>query len=108
LYGIQQSEKTLSDSTTSAQEQALHLSWLIHLIGDVHQPLHCCSLFNSDYPTGDKGGNSFFIKPATKGIPLHSFWVHQEGSRHHSQDRDDHDASGECHLPEDGQEIAGF
>jgi hypothetical protein len=31
-------------------------------------------LFTSEYPTGDKGGNSFFIKPATRGIPLHSFW----------------------------------
>jgi hypothetical protein len=74
LYGIQQSEKALADSTTPAQERAVYLSWLIHLIGDVHMPLHCCSLFTSEYPTGDKGGNSFFIKPATRGIPLHSFW----------------------------------
>jgi hypothetical protein len=36
-------------------------------------PLHCCSLFTSEYPAGDRGGNSFFIKPATRGIPLHSF-----------------------------------
>jgi hypothetical protein len=26
------------------------------------------------YPAGDKGGNSFYIKPATRGISLHSFW----------------------------------
>jgi hypothetical protein len=50
------------------------LSWLIHLIGDEHMPLHCCSLFSSEFPIGDKGGNSFFIKAAAKGIPLHSFW----------------------------------
>lgn len=24
--------------------------------------------------TGDKRGNLFFIKPSTRGIPLHSFW----------------------------------
>jgi hypothetical protein len=52
----------------------VYLSWLIHLIGDVHMPLYCCSLFTSEYPTGDKGGNFFFVKPGTRGIPLHSFW----------------------------------
>jgi hypothetical protein len=31
-------------------------------------------LFTSEYPTGDKGGNSFFVKPGTRGIALHSFW----------------------------------
>jgi hypothetical protein len=61
-----------------AAKRELHLSAVealqIHLIGDVHMPLHCCSLFTSEYPTGDKGGNSFYIKPAARGIPLHSFW----------------------------------
>jgi hypothetical protein len=74
LYGIGQCEKALADTKASAEERAVYLSWLIHLIGDEHMPLHCCSLFTSEYPTGDKGGNSFFIKPGTRGISLHSFW----------------------------------
>jgi hypothetical protein len=74
LYGISQCEKHLADTKTSPEERAVYLSWLIHLIGDMHQPLHCCSLFTSGFPSGDKGGNSFFVKPATRGIPLHSFW----------------------------------
>ena len=74
LYGISQCEKTLADTKASPEERAVYLSWLIHLIGDEHMPLHCCSLFTSEYPSGDKGGNGFFIKPGTRGIPLHSFW----------------------------------
>jgi hypothetical protein len=50
------------------------LSWLIHLVGDLHQPLHCASLVDSEYPRGDKGGNDFFIKPEEREISLHSFW----------------------------------
>ena len=74
LFGIGQSERILSDTKGSAQDRAAYLSWLIHLVGDVHMPLHCCSLFTDAYQTGDRGGNSFYIKPATRGIALHSFW----------------------------------
>jgi hypothetical protein len=74
LFGIAQSEKVLSDKSVSPEERAVALSWLIHLIGDLHQPLHCASLFGANYPAGDKGGNEFFVMPARRGIKLHSFW----------------------------------
>jgi S1/P1 Nuclease len=74
LYGIARCEKTLSGRKATAEERAVHLSWLIHLIGDLHQPLHCSSLVTGVYPEGDKGGNFFYIKPASRGISLHSFW----------------------------------
>ena len=46
---------------------------LIHLVGDIHQPLHTVSLFSEQFPEGDRGGNSFWIKP--KGtVKLHSYW----------------------------------
>src|SRR5258707_10786824 len=47
LFGLQQCEKTLADPKASAEERAVYLSWLIHLIGDLHQPLHCSSLVNN-------------------------------------------------------------
>jgi hypothetical protein len=74
VYAIHECEKTLTDRKASPEDRAAFLSWLIHLIGDVHQPLHCCSLFDSEHPNGDKGGNDFFIKPGERGISLHSFW----------------------------------
>jgi hypothetical protein len=74
LCGIEHCEQVLSDRKASPEERAVYLSWLLHLIGDLHQPLHCESLYTSAYPNGDKGGNDFFIKPAEQGVSLHHFW----------------------------------
>ncbi len=74
LLGIAQSEKTLGDTKASLEERAVYLSWLIHLVGDISQPLHCASLFDSAHPSGDKGGNDFYVAPASRGIKLHSLW----------------------------------
>jgi hypothetical protein len=74
LFGIGQAEKKLTSSKTSQEERAIFLSWLIHLTGDSHQPLHCASLFTDTQPNGDKGGNDFYVKPAVRGIRLHSLW----------------------------------
>jgi hypothetical protein len=48
----------------------------MHLIGDMHQPLHTVALFGGDWPNGDKGGNAFFIRAREGGavINLHQFW----------------------------------
>lgn len=37
--------------------QNLHLRLLLHIYGDLHQPLHTISLFARDFPQGDAGGN---------------------------------------------------
>jgi hypothetical protein len=76
LNGISQCEKVLSDKRAPAELRAADLSWLVHLIGDLHQPLHCAALITATYPppAGDKGGNDFYVKPAREGIRLHSFW----------------------------------
>lgn len=78
LFGIGKSEAILRSSTALAQDKAEKMSWLIHLVGDVHQPLHCATLINSVYPApeGDHGGNGFFVKASGTSEPqkLHSLW----------------------------------
>jgi S1/P1 Nuclease len=76
LYGISESEKLIRDTNSTPEVRAAYLSWLIHLLGDIHQPLHCATLVNSNYPApaGDKGGNDFFVKPADRGVDLHGIW----------------------------------
>ncbi|HLX07016.1 MAG TPA: S1/P1 nuclease [Thermoanaerobaculia bacterium] len=56
------------------------LVWLLHLVGDVHQPLHCASRFGHADPNGDSGGNKVVVctgkgkaKAGCKG-ELHAFW----------------------------------
>jgi hypothetical protein len=47
----------------AAPERAVALCWVLHLMGDVHQPLHCASLISKRFPApeGDRGGNSIFV-----------------------------------------------
>jgi len=54
------------------QENVDALSWLIHMFGDIHQPLHCIEHISELHPTGDRGGNSFRLKGTPKN--LHSAW----------------------------------
>ena len=74
LYGISQCERTLSDTNANPELRAVYLSYLVHLVGDIHQPLHCASLFTDAYPKGDRGGNDFFVRPAQRVVRLHGIW----------------------------------
>ena len=74
LFGVMQCEKILSDTNANQELRAAYLSFLIHLIGDMHQPLHCCSLFTAAYPDGDRGGNDFYVKVDGQGVRLHGIW----------------------------------
>lgn len=62
--------KTSSDK--DAQAQALR--FIIHFVGDIHQPLHCATRVSSANPQGDRGGNGVSIKVAGKTTNLHSYW----------------------------------
>jgi len=59
------------------QMQVFVLPWLIHLAGDVHQPLHTVALFRQDLPNGDRGGNDIQMQG---GGNLHGFWDDRVGS----------------------------
>jgi S1/P1 Nuclease len=47
----------LSDASLTDETKSYDLVWLLHLVGDVHQPLHCVARFDHDLPQGDEGGN---------------------------------------------------
>jgi len=48
------------------------LVWLLHLVGDVHQPLHCTTRVSAAKPHGDEGGNMVAVNGPSK--ELHAFW----------------------------------
>jgi hypothetical protein len=64
---IEDFERVLGDPATNPQQRREALMFIVHFVGDMHQPLHC-----SD--NKDKGGNNvktdFFGKP----MNLHSVW----------------------------------
>jgi hypothetical protein len=67
---LNKAEKDLMDPSLADADKAIALCWLLHLIGDIHQPLHCVALVSQQFPDGDRGGNSMLIGSTN----LHSFW----------------------------------
>lgn len=56
-------------------QEALSLSWFLHLAGDVHQPLHAGGLVSERlFAEGDRGGNGIRVRSGTTGGTLHSVW----------------------------------
>jgi hypothetical protein len=86
LAALKQSVRLLQASDTSDKEKAVHLCWLLHLAGDLHQPLHATGLLATeakvgperfDPPAGDEGGNRLAIKRLagdTESMNLHAYW----------------------------------
>lgn len=53
------------------------LAWIEHVVGDLHQPLHCTASF--EFGDGDGGGNTYKLGipspfDPTEDMSLHSFW----------------------------------
>ncbi|OGT49040.1 MAG: hypothetical protein A3E82_01320 [Gammaproteobacteria bacterium RIFCSPHIGHO2_12_FULL_38_11] len=70
---ITRAEKIVSDISENNNRRAKYLSFLIHFVGDIHQPLHCITLYSKVFPEGDKGGNRFPVKTAISDN-LHWYW----------------------------------
>jgi hypothetical protein len=50
------------------------MRFLIHYTGDVHQPLHATARVDTEFPAGDRGGNSFPLKSKDGAKNLHAAW----------------------------------
>jgi hypothetical protein len=64
---ILKTEATLKDLSASVDAKNEALKYLIHLVGDAHQPMHVSR-------KEDKGGNTIQLRFDNKGTNLHSLW----------------------------------
>ena len=64
------------DTRAPAADRAVALCWILHLAGDIHQPLHAADFYSAEYPDGDAGGNlRYVLDPEThEPMSLHWFW----------------------------------
>lgn len=62
--------RVVADGSARAESRAVALAWVLHLVGDVHQPLHTASRVTPEHPEGDRGGN--LVKLGSTN--LHSVW----------------------------------
>jgi hypothetical protein len=69
---IRYARKRLREEIAERGEKAILLCWLMHDVGDLHQPLHSTAMFSTRlFPQGDKGGNSISTQ---QGFNLHGLW----------------------------------
>ena len=72
VWAIEHFREQAAVSGQGAQ-RAEALAFLVHLVGDVHQPLHACNYFGPECPDGDMGGRKVLVNhPWAKN--LHQFW----------------------------------
>lgn len=68
---------TVGDPRAGLAARAYALPWLIHLVGDAHQPLHVVSRYDAD-GRSDAGGNALTVAtpfhPRLPTMKLHAYW----------------------------------
>jgi hypothetical protein len=62
-----QKQSEILQSSASDDKKLLALKYLVHFVGDVHQPLH------AGY-ADDRGGNTYQLQAFMRGSNLHAFW----------------------------------
>ena len=67
LAALDRSAAVLRSRTTSFDERRDALRWLVHLVGDLHQPLHCTD-------DDDAGGNRIAVRFLGSSRNLHAVW----------------------------------
>lgn len=82
LTQIETFRRALASNSATDNVKSYDLVWLLHLVGDVHQPLHATSRFSRGMPNGDQGGNKETVCLAfTCGAKLHAYWDGLLGDR---------------------------
>lgn len=67
IWAIEKIIKELKAGGLSAEDEAKNLKFLVHLVGDIHQPLH---VGNGE----DRGGNDVKVEWFGSNTNLHSVW----------------------------------
>jgi S1/P1 Nuclease len=76
VFRIEDVRKTLTDTTQPKDRRVFALKMLVHLVGDVHQPLHAAARDNKDGDS-DHGGNKVpvhFLNRREGRLNLHHVW----------------------------------
>jgi len=65
--------RAVLNSTQPDELKSYDLVWLLHLVGDIHQPLHATTRVIQSDPKGDAGGNKIKLE-GDAASNLHSYW----------------------------------
>jgi len=86
-------DQQLRQPPVDDSQRAYELAFLLHLVGDIHQPLHAILGMDKKHHKGDKGGGLIKLQdPITHSSSLHIFWDDLLG-KSAGQDRLDDDVA---------------
>lgn len=74
LVAFNQSRALLLENRASNLEKVFALRVLIHVVGDLHQPLHAATRISRASPYGDAGGNGVNLPRNKIAKNLHAYW----------------------------------
>lgn len=85
VTALDESAAIVTARDASPADRAIRLCWVLHLVGDIHQPLHCAALIARRFPPpgGDEGGNLLAIRPHKHPERLHAYWDRLLGTSTH-------------------------
>ncbi len=74
MWAIKGAQSTVYSSKALALDKARQLRFMVHIVGDIHQPLHAASYFSAQFPSGDRGGNDWPVAGFSWTTELHALW----------------------------------
>jgi hypothetical protein len=75
VAAMQRFAGVLRDRNADARARVEALKYVVHFMGDIHQPLHCeTDLSKFPPPEGDRGGNKIHLTYFGKPMNFHALW----------------------------------
>lgn len=74
VWAVNTIKMVVRNSKANPYDRARFLSFMTHIVGDLHQPLHTVTLVSSEHPKGDKGGNLYMVRQGKSKVKMHKLW----------------------------------
>jgi hypothetical protein len=74
VSAIKEAVAVLSSQQKTEFAKGVSLRILLHVVADLHQPMHAVSQFSVRHPQGDQGGNLYRLGSNSIASNLHAYW----------------------------------
>ena len=74
LWAIENATHVLSNKYATDFDKGVAVRVILHVVGDIHQPLHAATRVSAQFPKGDRGGNLMLLGRNPVAKNLHSYW----------------------------------
>lgn len=80
LWAVEKANNLLLNKYATDFDKGIAFRVILHVVGDIHQPLHAATRVSNQYPQGDRGGNLLPLSGNRVAKNLHAYWDKGAGS----------------------------